>query len=239
MRKAFFIFVISASVLIFFRMDTVLATTVFTDTFTETGVADVNLVSHTPDAGTSWTEVIDNDGSNDAVVSWINDNLNDGTCGANEGIGYIANATYDSTDYYVELTNSTGEAGDDWLWIGVRVDSSGFGYWAQFTADATQIYKNESVGGWQAIGTAGAGIAGGSVVKFEAVGSTITLYDDGVANKSVSDADITSANQAAIGFGDLTNNGTDDCGSGVYDSLSVVTSPAAATSPFPLTPQVF
>lgn len=168
---------------------------VFNDTFTDTnGTA---LESHTPNTGTSWTQVWSSGAptgfeieTNTAVVN----------IGLSDGCIYSANATYPSADYSAEAVNA-GNTGDDTLYLFVRLQDQENMYAAKLVAGGTsQLYKKVT-GTWTALGTSFTGPAAGSVNKLEIIGTTIKFYDDGVELKSVTDSDISAAGKAGIGAG--------------------------------------
>ena len=206
----------------------------FNDTFTETGASDVTLASHAPDTGTSWTQIINNDGSCSLTVGWALDTLQEGTCGADEGAGYTADASYTSSDYYVEANDDGTASSDDYYWIGVRIADASNGYWLRWNnttpADTTAIYEVAG-GSWSVLATCSCTVTAGSVMKFEVVGSTLKGYDDGVEVVTATDSTLTAAGEAGIGAGDLTNNGTDDTPSGISITSFVVTTTQAAAAP--------
>lgn len=213
----------------------------FNDTFT--AGADQNLDAHTPDTGTSWTQVI-NTGTVDLRVVASSDNLQAGDCGLNDGAAYTADATYSGADYYAQVTMTTGDTLDDYNYIGVRVEADGDGYWLRFnnnvilSEDLAQIHKRVA-GSWSTVGSpAGSQIANGSVVKFEIIGSALKVYDDGAEIISTTDTSITAAGKAGIGMGDIGAVSGADCSTQVLDNFSVTVIEAAATPAPPSAPKI-
>jgi len=224
-------------VLLLFPLSLLADTVNFEALFTNNTAFGVNLNSYTPDTGTSFTKVLTRDTAGDHLQARSSDDLGIGSggCGLNEGVGYTADATYSSADYYVEVTMTDGDDADDYNWIGVRVEADGDGYWLRFNGDLVtfaQLYE-ASGGGvtWTTLGSAaGAAIADGSVVKLEVIGSAIKVYDDGAEIISTTDSTYTAAGKAGVGMGDLTNNGADDCSAQQLDNFKVTVIEAAAPS---------
>lgn len=193
--------------------------TIFTDTFT--GADGTAITSHTPDTGTSWTNLIRN-GGGDMEIATGGATLDCGGIGLNEGALYTADATYDSANYYTQVTAVNADSGDDWCWLAVRIQDASNMYACQFNNDSCQLYKTTTGGGWVTVGTAGAGVANGSVAKLDITGTTLTFYDDGVSVKSETVSDHSSAGKAGLGVGYLFTS-TDDGSTQEFDNFSVVT----------------
>lgn len=199
----------------------------FNETFTE-AAGTPELSTHTPDTGTSWSKVIGIiDGSSslaagsDLKISSANDRLSaaDSTAGANDGALYTANGTYDTPDYEVQVTMTTGDTADDVNWLAVRVQDSSNLYAARFNNDSSAIWKKVS-GTWTELAT-GAGIADASIVRLVCLGEQIWLEDDGKRIIEVRDDSITAAGKAGIGMGDIGAVTGDDVSAQELDAFSV------------------
>lgn len=196
--------------------------TIYNDTFTT--ASDHDLGVHSPDTGTSWTKIIAVDTSS-MIVQASSDTVI-GFGGLSDGALFTADATYDSANYYVQVTQTVGDSGDDPCILAVRIQDANNMYAVRFNNDASQLYKCVA-STWSTVGTAGAGIANASVVKLDITGTTLTLYDDGVSIKSATVSDHSLAGKAGLGIGAVILAG-DDISSQEMDNFSVVTDTAAA-----------
>ena len=171
----------------------------FSDTFTDTDA--VQLQSHTPDVGTSWTRLW---GSN-ATIDWVIGS-NEATPESDTGDGsiYTADATYPSADYHVQWTavalpsTQTTRA----MYVLLRVQDQDNMYAVRLAGgtNTCQLYKKVS-GTWTPLGSAFNKPAAGSICKLEIIGSSLKYYDDTVETASATDTDITAAGKAGIGAG--------------------------------------
>lgn len=153
----------------------------FSDTFTE-AAANVELPSHTPTVGTSWTKVWQ-DGSNPVLQAEFTPDTCGSTSANNSGVGYTADATYPSADYSVQWThvNANNTAPRPYYVLARYVDTNNMvAVRMQNTmAGNCQIYEKVA-GTWGTIGSS-ANVANGSVCKLDVSGTTATFYDDGVS----------------------------------------------------------
>lgn len=204
-------------------------TTVFSDTFT--GTDATQLQSHTPDAGTSWTRLW----GSTAGLDWvITTNQANPETSADNGVIYTADATYDSADYYIEWTLVTGPGVSTtratYAFVRIQDQENMYGVRLLGSTGTCQLYKKVA-GTWTALGSAFTVPANGSVCKLEIIGTTLTFYDDGVSVASASDSDISTAGKAGLGSGgggELVTSTDDSNAANVWDTLTVVTSVAAA-----------
>lgn len=152
---------------------------IFLDNFDD--VSDTALGSHTPDEGGSWAIIIQNGGGQlrvDVSASEL-DRLSGGN---NDGVLYTANLIggYPTADYEVSIDTNNGDTNDDWNYLALRIQDSSNMYVVQFNESGGQIYKQTTSGGWATLGAGFGGVSDGSTVTFRAVGSTLTVLDDGV-----------------------------------------------------------
>lgn len=206
-------------------------TLVFNDAFTATdGTA---ITSHTPNTGTSWVEVIDVDGAQDIL---INSNLADASdCGLSDGILVRANATYNSADYYVQMSNPTVDTGDDTTVIAIRIQDANNMY-AMHYIDGQGILYEKVTGTWTALESvqSNANITSGNIIYLEANGSTISWgYGDRNAGThteitSLTDTSISAAGYGGFGFGAVIN-ASNDCSAQQVDNFAVYEIDAGTT----------
>lgn len=110
--------------------------------------------------------------------------------GASGGSIYTHSDTPGSANVYAEMTYvGTSSAGtENRMYLGVRNDTSGNGYFILFDVGASSIFLVEFTGGSESIiGFPSPFPATGSVVRIEANGTTIRVLDDGVEIASVTD----------------------------------------------------
>lgn len=172
---------------------------IFSDTFTE--ASNTTLASHTPDTGTSWTQLISN--GTDLVISGANDRLDAAATsgGLSDGAFYTADVTYPSADYSAEVTMVTGDTGDDTNTLGVRVLDANNAYYVIFNEAFATLFKK--VGGTiTELDDALTVPVNGEVVKLEALGTSIKVYADDVEILSATDSSLTAAGKAGVGMGD-------------------------------------
>lgn len=202
---------------------------IFNDTFTT--VADANLQDHTPDTGTSWTELW----ATTANLGWNVDSTDvlQGETGSSSGAIHTANATYDSADYSVSaLMDTLDSSPNDSMYLLVRIQDQENMYAVRLRdqngTGTCQLYKKVA-GTWSALGSAFDPPANGSVIKLEIIGSALKFYDDDVEVASATDGDITAAGKAGLGHGggaELVAS-TDSLGlSTILDNFSVTTTGA-------------
>ncbi len=176
-------------------------TRLFLDKFSGTGL----LNTQAPDTGLSWTQVINNGGSNGIEAGSGTALKLGGPVGSNNSTGsfYTANISggYPGADYEVEMKVVESDSGDNTGALGVRVQNSGAdGYFVRFNNDTSQLYKR--VGGvWTALGTPVAGVADGSVVRLKITGNTLSFTINNVEVQSETVTDHSAAGEAGLGIG--------------------------------------
>jgi len=173
---------------------------IFQDSFTES--SDTDLDSHTPDVGTSWTNVWQTSSSAKFVVGGTDGyaenygNLND------EGVIYSADATYPDANYKVSVKVNAGFTGTARLYLVARMTDQENMYALRLTtgATATRLYKKVS-GTWTAMGSLNTDPSVGDVVTLAVNGSSISYYYNGVLQDTQTDTSLTSAGKAGIAAG--------------------------------------
>lgn len=180
-------------------------TLIFSDTFT--GDNGTDLVSHSPDTGTSWQEVVDSNG-----LSWIE--LRDDNCRANSSgtvssnsIAYVANPAPSTPDMKVVFTlNAFPTSADDILLVYARYQDNNNFYSigiAPDSGDTKSVWLQKTVSGvtGDALDGGSATIAIGSTITFEVVGTNLTMKVNDVTQLSATDSAISSAGKAGLHFG--------------------------------------
>lgn len=211
-------------------------TVYFYDTFDED---HGELSTHTPDTGTSWTQLIDN--GVDLWTQSYNNHANVQANTANAGSLYQANATYSSANYDVSsvVVFSSGSSSYPRT-LAARIQDANNMYILRYTNSQVTFYKRVS-GTWSQIGdTAATSISGntsaspyhGDTVTFRVEGSTLSALVNGTVVASTTDATFSSAGSAGMGLG-YVNISTDDGGTGVgmdnFTVQSIVTEPTIST----------
>lgn len=198
---------------------------VFSDTFT--AAVDVELSLHLPDTGTSWTLLWQSAIGTQAGINSTSDNL--GQSGAaNGGAIYTADATYPSADYSVQATrvSFSGAASQSWGLQLRTTDQENFYLFnmrgVAGAASGAEIQKKVA-GAYTVLGAAFANPTAGQVVKFQAIGSGLKVFYDGVEKASRTDTAITATGKAGIAMagGAERPDAGDDPGGGQIDDFEV------------------
>ncbi len=199
---------------------------IFQDTFTES--SDTILGSHTPDTGTSWTNIFQKLGSETLKVNSTDDTCVRETGSTSGGVLYTADVTYSTADYEVYATIESVETTDDYHLILARVQDSNNMYAVEFHEDRFRILKCVS-GSWSILDNADAAniLVNGDVVKLKVEGTSIKAYINDVEKADATDSDITSAGKAGYGMGNVATNGG-DMDTQEIDNFNVNTLGAAA-----------
>jgi hypothetical protein len=144
----------------------------------------------TADTGQAWT--------NQVGVLGVNSNTcYPATLSANEAL-----ATLDSTitDVKVKLTPTTmSTAGRFASVVGRYADNNNY-YLAQTDTSNSQLYKRVA-GTYTQLGSDAAAVAAGTVLELRCVGSTISLWGNGVELVSVTDTDLTAGTNCGVRVG--------------------------------------
>ena len=107
---------------------------IFNDLFTEG--SDTELSLHTPDTGTSWTQVYNKEGDDSLIVESSSNNLRMHGSDASAGAHYTADSTYPSANYGMQMTMTTmSSAQDDMILPAIRGTDGGGSISAGYTVD--------------------------------------------------------------------------------------------------------
>lgn len=205
----------------------------FSDSFTES--TNTTLSSHTPDIGTSWTQLIDNgrtleiDASNDYVTS--------SSDGSDVGTLYMANGSYLTADYTVTSTVTYADSDSNFTRsLAARIQDANNMYLVRYTNTNVSLYKREA-GTWTLLNSRAASIGGslvdpyhGDTVTLKVNGTTISVQVNGVNKISLTDATFSAAGKAGMGTGYI-NISTDDSATNIGMDDFVVTGLTDITSP--------
>lgn len=182
-------------------------TTIFSDTFTDTNGVDLD--AHTPDTGTSWTE-INLTGANQLGI--LSNTLQSETTNSAQGSMWSADGTYSTANYTVTITCTDCGAGISSVawWIGCRLNNTGGwdGYIAAI-ADATntndaRIYRLDNGAATKISSTEDTGPADSDVFQLECDGSAIGLKKNGsYVIGPINDATYSAAGKGGTGSGEV------------------------------------
>lgn len=199
-------------------------TLVFSDLFSSTFTTELS--NHAPTLGSGWTrlfEVTDgsyNGGNSRLAVIGSSDTLQDnGWCGSSDGALYQTDDVMSGANYEVSVTQVNGDTGDDYSTLAARIQDANNMYAFTWNESDGRLYKRVS-GSWTALGAQTSGIADGSTVVLKVSGTTISILDDGVTKRSVTDSTFSSPGRAGVGIGAVTDT-SDDCSSQSLDNFAV------------------
>lgn len=190
------------------------------DNFTGSGL----LTAHTSDSGHTWSD----QGAGgfygaDPAAPILSGGLLTHTGGAGYWSGE-SSAVPPTADYAVEIVTAIQAASNNQGAIGLRFsDASGTGYLAEFYADTSTptvmlaiVTKNSGYVQLNGVGPQSYAVADNSncTVKFQIVGSTLSLYFDGVLAWTGTDSSITAVGKIFIVIDGSPTNGN------AYDSIT-------------------
>ena len=186
----------------------------FFDNFYEADTTELS--THTPDVGSSWTEVLDVGTVQMDIETTLsleaNGGLSDGSLyKANKSTSWLSNQA-------AETQVRDPDSSDDSTILAVRiVDSNNF-YALRFNADVFRIYKKTTAGGVVALGTElGAGqVAIGNKVRLEVQGTTLKAFVNDSELISLTDSDISSGSPG-LGAGAVLLSGDDMSSQSFWD----------------------
>jgi hypothetical protein len=208
----------------------------FEDTFTES--SNTALDAHTPDTGTSWTEIKDVGSATDLQVNAASDVLEPAGTASNDGKHYSADATYNSANYQVSIKLNVANSSSipTYIWLRVDADASD-GYFARYLSDGITIdptigkVVSDSV---SSLGTHDNGLLSGVMYTdgdtaiFQIYGTEIILFGGNnnetspeIGHIIVTDSDISDTNKAGIGMGAFTGSTGDDLNNQEIDDYEV------------------
>jgi hypothetical protein len=185
-----------------------IGTLVFEDTFTDTNGTE--LPSHTPNTGTSWTEVIDTVGTASAQIQ-------SNMCKASgeitsHGLLLVEAPAPSSPNMAVEfeigLINESGSGGDDNVGVPIRYQDTNNYYGMWIGGLSSGSYRARTVE--KAAGTVTtkatvnlAALTIGDIFRIEMIGNRFKVYQNGVEIEGLSfiDTSITAAGASGLGWG--------------------------------------
>jgi hypothetical protein len=178
---------------------------IFSDTFTVGTFDNTLLNNHTPDLGTSWTQLINVNGSSGIKAYGITNGAAPvSAVGTFQGSFYGANVSggYAVANYEVEVKSVITAIGLP-ITLGVRVSSNGNdGYFVRFYTGGSQLYKR--VGGtWTAVGSAAGGVSNNATAKLQIIGTTLKFFINGTLTITATVTDISATGVAGLGMGRL------------------------------------
>lgn len=209
---------------------------VFNDTFTE-ATATTPLQSHTPDTGTSWTQVWQSAAGLDINANYTSDTAIPESS-LDNGVVYSADATYPSANYEVQFTLTTlGTTAGTPVYIFIRLQDIDNLYAVRLDdqggTNTCQLYKKVT-GTWTALGSAFNPPADGSVCVLGINGTSLYFKDDGVQVASATDSDISATGKAGLGAGggaELVTSTDNSSTSHDVDNFTVTDLGAGGTNP--------
>jgi hypothetical protein len=180
-------------------------TPVFYDSFTEASTTDI--LSHTPNTGTSWTELLKTGSTAISVLSTGVARVTSSI--SNVGLLLQANGSYAAEDMEVSAKIVTLDSSDDTHHLAARIVDENNMYLVRLSSTLGNIYRR--VGGvWTGLFTLSVFPTIGQTVKFRVVGNLITLYYDNTLAATVYDDGVIGAGLAGMGFGTFGGLNTGD-----------------------------
>jgi len=172
----------------------------FSDTFT--AGANENLEAHTPDLGTSWTELWATTSGTGWRVNSVVDELVQVQAAATGAI-YTADTPYPSAHYGVTVTLTLLVPVANlpvYLFLRIQDVANLYAARVKYGSGTCSLYKKLH-GVWTALGSRFDSPASGSVLRLEMTDADLEFYDDGILIASAYDADIVGAGKAGLGCG--------------------------------------
>lgn len=204
----------------------------FLDNFVE--AVDTSLASHTPNTGTSWSVVFNDDATTVYEVVGGLGEAQQANSIANTGVIYNANATYPSANYEVQMTLVSQTSAAASTYLIVRMTDVDNLYAVRLSAEAgtgtSQLYKKVT-GIWTALGSTFTTPAAGSVCKLQISGTTLKFFDDTVEVASATDSDLSATGKGGLagGGGAELVNANNDMNVGTNIDTYSITEVAAGT----------
>jgi hypothetical protein len=201
-------------------------TTVFTDTFTEAS-SNTPLASHSPDVGTSWTEVIDTHGSRVIQVFQGTDSAGANSSTADDRLVYLATPTAAcgaDCDVQFDIAALPGVSTQPAALIFGYLDTSNYCAVMIYNADpSADVVLVKIVSGTPTdVEFAGTDPVEGDEFRVERRANDITVKKNGSSILTATDAACNGGNGVGIGFGNIRVS-TDDMGTAFrVDDFTVV-----------------
>ena len=168
-----------------------------------TGSNGTDLASHSPDTGTSWSEVIDSTGSLDIEIQ-----SNQARASANSSssqVGYAANPAPSTSDMRVKTTLNTWPTGaDDPVGLFLRYQDANNYYAcraAHLGGDPAVWFDKVVAGVNTELNGASQAMAAGDELDCSIVGNAYSIKVDGVEVVTGTDSSISTAGRGGIHFG--------------------------------------
>ncbi len=204
----------------------------FYDTFTDT--TGTLLTSHAPDIGTSWTQVWTSGGNLDIEFNQLQHTgtINDG------GIG-IANPTPTSSNYTVSVLYAVADNQDDTSTLVLRWINENNFYSFRWSTTASQSLINKRVSGTcTVINSTCPSPSQGQTVRFEVIGSQLSVYYNNILACSVIDTSLTLAGAGGTGVGATPCDTNNDVSSQRLDNFNMTEIVADTTPPIISNPNI-
>lgn len=206
----------------------------FQDTFT--AGSDEALSAHTPDIGTSWTNLWSGGGADFGVVA-LTDVVTGNTVD-NDGVIYTADTTYATADYDVSIDIAALFGTGATFYLLARLQDQENMYGIRFGSNGSNDIYKKVTGTWSLILTGTAGYTLATTVALRVQGTTIAQVNDGVVVDSVTDADIATAGKGGMAGGggaELAISTNDWKSTAIFDNFSIATISTGTTGPSLLT----
>jgi hypothetical protein len=218
-------------------------TVFFDDTFT--AGADQNLDAHTPDTGTSWTKVRNNEGDDDIIVSGANDRIQPEGLDGDGGAAYSADVTYPATDYQAQVVCGSTTCQDDTNnYGGVYVKGNatlGTGYIFYeygLSGDDPVLARITSTTGCTAVDTwdmseaffPTSAVVAGSVIRIQTQNDEQIGYVDNVGYMYATDANIRAGGKGGVFMGSIPCDTGGDFGAQSMDNFQILELGVASTT---------
>ena len=183
------------------------------DTYTE--ASTTALPSHTPDTGTSWTEVLNDTAASQFQVNGTNDNLEINTSDDSVSLAYSCEPDPSSAEYVVEIVVTTwynpGASSSAPVGLFARRTDNDNHYSVQIlpighTSNLIKIFKEVSTTRTE---LASANVTGldGSLIQFIVTDAKKSVRMNGVEVCSTTDNALTSAGDCGVWTGDFAGDG--------------------------------
>lgn len=199
-------------------------TLIFSDTFT--GDNGTDLVSHSPDTGTNWQEVVDTAGTLNIQIQ--SNQARSSTSSSNNSIVYVANPASSVADMKVTATMTALSTGNDdpvGLVLRYQDTSNYYGCMIQTTtAPERVVWFDRRVGGVysDAIGGDLVNISANDVVSCSVIGTSLEMRVNDAVVVSTTDSSLSAAGKGGIYLGDYPACGTCDIVTGnTLDSFQI------------------
>jgi hypothetical protein len=180
------------------------------DTFTESAATD--LTAHSPDTGTSWTEVF-NDSTLKAIINTANDVVEASGGQNSKGMAYSAEPDPTSSEYQIQFDVAVNETGSGTKPVGAfarRTDNSNFYSFQILPAGNSKsdrkLFK-EVAGVTTELASSDQGASSGQTFLFIITDAKKSVEQDGSEILSTSDNALSSAGDCGLYWGNFNGSG--------------------------------